>query len=435
MKDTVHFKWLSDLADAEAHLIAELVECTALDGAMLGYARRMSDDEAEGFIAELRYRISKGHSLALVGVDKGKPVFFCMMTRSAMPNCRHRAELSKGVVHPAYRGQHIIPQAFRKIVLKAESLGIEQLILDVRAGSRAHLLWQRFGFKSYGLLDDYARVGNEVYRGDFLAQPVCALRKHVFQDKPSKDRIGMIKRENFKEELRHVLHRNLTLGHPIFEELFDPMKPNLHLLRATALQGYQLTKNFLSYVEHLFFHCPLPKFKRALLINMYEEETGRLSRIDNHVVLMQNFLHAIGISDFERDAELPLPATSALINYRFDAVRDPAKYHIGAAAVMIASEGQNLETKAGEARHELFGRVYGLAEGDLRFFSVHQAEDVGHVEQGLNLVSELCTTARMQEEALFAVDHTCKLFYAMYENIYVENCRRAPGPIVLGGGR
>ncbi|SCU74270.1 hypothetical protein CNECB9_1700004 [Cupriavidus necator] len=180
MKDTVHFKWLSDLADAEAHLIAELVECTALDGAMLGYARRMSNDEAEGFIAELRYRISKGHSLALVGVDKGKPVFFCMMTRSAMPNCRHRAELSKGVVHPAYRGQHIIPQAFREIVLKAESLD---------------------------------------------------------------------------------------------------------------------------------------------------------------------------------------------------------------------------------------------------------------VEQGLNLVSELCTTARMQEEALFAVDHTCKLFYAMYENIYVENCRRAPGPIVLGGGR
>ncbi|SCB15282.1 TenA family transcriptional regulator [Cupriavidus alkaliphilus] len=245
----------------------------------------------------------------------------------------------------------------------------------------------------------------------------------------------MMKKEKLKEELRQVLHDNLTLGHPIFAALFDPNKPNLPLLKATALQGYQLTKNFLHYVEHLFFYCPVPKFKRALLINMYEEETGRLSRSDNHVALMQDFLRAIGISDVERDAEHPLPATSALINYRLDAVRDPAKYHIGAAAVMIASEGQNLETRAGEARHELFGKVYGLAEHDLRFFSVHQAEDVGHVEQGLNLVCELCTTARMQEEALFAVDHTCKLFYSMYENIYVENGQKAPGTMALGIGR
>jgi GNAT superfamily N-acetyltransferase len=186
VKDIVHLKWLSDLADAEAQIIVELVERTAFEGATLGYARRMSNDEAEQFVAELRYRLSKGDSLALVGVDEGNPVFFCMLTRSAMPNCRHRAELSKGVVHPAYRGQNIIPQAFREIVLKAEALGIEQLILDVREGSRAHLLWQRFGFKSYGVLDDYARVGGEVYRGHLLAQPVCSLRKQVFQDKPSK---------------------------------------------------------------------------------------------------------------------------------------------------------------------------------------------------------------------------------------------------------
>ncbi|SOZ97855.1 putative acetyl-transferase [Cupriavidus taiwanensis] len=182
MKNEVHLEWISALADAEAHRIVELVEGTTLEGAMLGYAERMSSGEAEAFIAELRYRIAKGDSLALVGVAGSKLVFFCMMTRSPMPNCRHRAELSKGVVHPEYRGQNIIPNAFRKIVLKAESLGIEQLIIDVREGSRAHLLWQRFGFKSYGVLDDYARVGGEAYRGHFLAQPVCALRKQVFQN-------------------------------------------------------------------------------------------------------------------------------------------------------------------------------------------------------------------------------------------------------------
>jgi pyrroloquinoline-quinone synthase len=53
---------------------------------------------------------------------------------------------------------------------------------------------------------------------------------------------------------------------------------------------------------------------------------------------------------------------------------------------------------------------------------VHQKEDVGHVEQGLNLVSALCETDQQQQEALHAVNHTCRLFYAMYENMYREYC-------------
>jgi pyrroloquinoline-quinone synthase len=237
----------------------------------------------------------------------------------------------------------------------------------------------------------------------------------------------------FKMALEQCLQRHLTLAHPIFIELMDPRRPNLPLLRHVALQGYQLTKHFLTYVEHLFFYCPLPKFKRALLINAYEEETGRLSKTDNHVVLMQNFIRALGITDAEREAARPLPATRELIEYRLAAVQDAARYHVGAAAVMIASEGQNLETRAGEARHELLGKVYGLRERDLLFFSVHQQEDVGHVEQGLNLVVALCTTAKMQREALAAVDHTCGLFYAMYENMYHAFCGRTsvPAPLAL----
>lgn len=229
-------------------------------------------------------------------------------------------------------------------------------------------------------------------------------------------------KSDFKEQLRTLLNSHLTLAHPIFVELLDPKKKDIDLLRKVALQGYQLTKHFLDYVEHLFFYCPLPKFKKGLLINVYEEETGRLSQTDNHVYLMQDFIRALGISDEERDNALPLPATQELIDYRLRAVRDRSRYHIGASAVMIASEGQNLEVKAGEARHELLGKVYGLKEKDLLFFSVHQVEDVGHVEQGLNLVSELCTTAQMQQEALQAVDHTCRLFFGMYDNMYREYC-------------
>lgn len=228
----------------------------------------------------------------------------------------------------------------------------------------------------------------------------------------------LMERNAFRDQLEQTLHHNLTLSHPLFGLLMDPDHPDIDMLRTVALQGYQLTRHFLTYIEHLFFYCPLPKHKRRLLFNMFEEETGRLSRTRNHVELMQNFLKALGITDQQRDAVVPLPATRELIDYRMAACTDPERYHIGAAAVLVASEGQNLETLGEEARHTILGRVYGLDDNDLLFFSVHQKEDVAHVSQGLDLVADLCTTETMQKEALFAVNHTCRLFYGMYEGIY-----------------
>jgi pyrroloquinoline-quinone synthase len=228
----------------------------------------------------------------------------------------------------------------------------------------------------------------------------------------------VLEKAAFRDKLEATLHERLTISHPVFAILLDEKNPDLEFLQKVALQGYQLTKNFLEYIENLFFYCPLPKHKRRLLHNMYEEETGRISMTKNHVKLMQDFIRAIGVDDARRDAVQALPATQALIDYRMDAVKDPAKYHIGAAAVTIASEGQNLETLGSESRDILFERVYGLAEKDLLFFSVHQKEDIGHVQQGLDLVADMCMDEKTQSEALFAVSHTCGLFYDMYEGIY-----------------
>jgi len=225
-------------------------------------------------------------------------------------------------------------------------------------------------------------------------------------------------RDRFREQLEETLHQKLTLSHPLFSMLLDEKRADKELLKRVALQGYQLTKNFLTYIENLFFYCPMEKHKRRLLFNMFEEETGRLSRTKNHVELMQDFIRALGISDQERDAAVALPATQELIDFRMEACTTAGRYHIGAAAVLIASEGQNLETLGEEARHTILGRVFGLKEADLLFFSVHQKEDVGHVQQGLDLVADLCTTERMQQEALESVNLTCDLFYGMYQGIY-----------------
>ncbi|KDN12090.1 pyrroloquinoline quinone biosynthesis protein PqqC [Snodgrassella communis] len=225
-------------------------------------------------------------------------------------------------------------------------------------------------------------------------------------------------KDEFKIVLRQTLESHLTLSHPLFSIIMDVDNPQLDLLKLTALQGYQLTKYFIGYVESLFFYCPLPEHKRNLLFNLFEEETGYLSKTKNHMTLMQDFLRAINISDKERDEAEPLPNTMELINYRLNACNNKNSYHIGAAAVLVASEGQNLEKIGENARHNILGKAYNLTDDDLLFFSVHQKEDVHHVNQGLDLLRDYCVTIQLQQEAIKAVDYTCQLFYNMYTGIY-----------------
>jgi pyrroloquinoline-quinone synthase len=84
---------------------------------------------------------------------------------------------------------------------------------------------------------------------------------------------------------------------------------------------------------------------------------------------------------------------------------------------MIASEGQNLEKKAGKTRDQMLPTLYGLTADDLAFFSVHAVEDVYHVADGLDLVSEICNTEQMQREAMTAINETCDRFWRFYDGI------------------
>ena len=53
------------------------------------------------------------------------------------------------------------------------------ICLDVRAGTHAAIWWQHFGFKQYGLLQDYSRVGDMRYQGLYLTQTTEELKQRL----------------------------------------------------------------------------------------------------------------------------------------------------------------------------------------------------------------------------------------------------------------
>ncbi len=179
---SVMHQWVSEFDPDTVDAIVKLVDSAAGDGGTLGYAGVMSAAEAQAFIEDLRRSVAAGGSSVLLGRVDDQPAFLAILTLNRMPNCRHRAELSKGVVHPDYRGKNYVQLGFRALVQRAEQLGIDQLVLDVREGCRAHALWQRFGFVSFGVLDDYARIDGKTHRGYFMVQSVASLRALILPD-------------------------------------------------------------------------------------------------------------------------------------------------------------------------------------------------------------------------------------------------------------
>jgi ribosomal protein S18 acetylase RimI-like enzyme len=159
--------------------IAALVNFAVSDGGTLGYARPLQPHEADSLVGALRRRVIDGEAHVLLGRSAGTPVMMAVLSLNEMHNCRHRAELSKGIVHPSFRGTRLVELALGKIVERAELLGVEQLVLDVREDSRAHRLWKRFGFATYGVLEDYARLDGTSWRGHSMVQSVASLRARL----------------------------------------------------------------------------------------------------------------------------------------------------------------------------------------------------------------------------------------------------------------
>jgi pyrroloquinoline-quinone synthase len=228
----------------------------------------------------------------------------------------------------------------------------------------------------------------------------------------------MKSKEEFAKELRSVLIDRISQDHPVILELFST--GNKNLLREMVLQGYQLTRHFAIYVGGIYYRCPIAKHRKRFAFNLFEEETGRISKTNGHLELLNRFTSAIGLSEEDLDSVDVNPETKELIDYRYRLIEDKSLYHKAVSAIMVASEGQNLEERVGESRRELVSKGFGLDIDDLIFFKVHAEEDVYHVQDGINCTVDVCDTELKQRQAIEAIHETCDRFTAHYDGIYRE---------------
>lgn len=177
---TCYFTWIDSPlpVDALGGALWRLLGASADQDAILGIDDPDNEHAQEAFLTQLKQALTSGAHL-LIGSVHGRLVVACVLKPQCLPTTCHLAELQKGIIAPEHRGQGLLTCALKQITEKARQLGVTRLLLDVRDGSPAHRLWQHWGFRSFGVLEDYAHYNGRVHAGHFMEQSVDDLAIRV----------------------------------------------------------------------------------------------------------------------------------------------------------------------------------------------------------------------------------------------------------------
>jgi ribosomal protein S18 acetylase RimI-like enzyme len=140
--------------------LARVLHACVHDGASVGFALPFGMDEARAFWRErVGAAVSSGGRILLAarGAD-GRVAGTVQLDLAAMPNQRHRAEVSKLLVHPGARRRGIA----RALMVELEALAAQHgrwlLTLDTASGDMAEPLYISLGFQVAGIIPQYAHA-------------------------------------------------------------------------------------------------------------------------------------------------------------------------------------------------------------------------------------------------------------------------------------
>lgn len=175
----VRLEWLRGIDSDQAGQLLRLMNRTLEEETTIGFPGPLDEETGSTVMQQLRADVEAGSRHLLVAIVDGSIVGQLILTPNSTPNHRHIVELTRGTIDPCFRGGGLTLLAFEEVARKCEVLGREVICLDVRAGTMAAVWWQHFGFKPYGLLPDYSRVGEKKYQGLYLTQTNAELKDRL----------------------------------------------------------------------------------------------------------------------------------------------------------------------------------------------------------------------------------------------------------------
>ena len=146
-------------ADIEARLpqLAALLQACVHDGASIGFVLPFEREDSLAFWrGNVLPAVRRGVRLLLVAEEGGQGAGAVQLDWDTNPNQRHRAEVRKLLVSPAFRRRGIARLLMRELETRARQLPCSLLTLDTRTGDHAEPLYASLGYAVAGIIPAYA---------------------------------------------------------------------------------------------------------------------------------------------------------------------------------------------------------------------------------------------------------------------------------------
>lgn len=139
--------------------LAQVLRDCVLHGASVGFLLPCPLEEAQAFWLALAPQVERGERLLYVALDAdGALSGTVQLVLGGLPNSRHRAEISKMLVHSSARRQGIAQALMEHALERARSLGCTLVVLDTCTGFPAQTMYEKLGFAVTGVVPDYAAM-------------------------------------------------------------------------------------------------------------------------------------------------------------------------------------------------------------------------------------------------------------------------------------
>lgn len=186
-------------------------------------------------------------------------------------------------------------------------------------------------------------------------------------------------------------------------------------VRGWIEQFYQVVgKDIHRIMGGFYFKCPDPAIRQEIVLNLLEEEQGKVSGTAGHPELCIRLAEALG-SSRERIQNLePLPETRALRCW-YELAMAPSTPFVDALAMGVAGEAQ---LPGAAARFtDVLEQKYGLSHAETAFWWVHEEMDREHSDGAYQALARVATTDEEQRRARSAVKGYLDLWWLFFDGL------------------
>lgn len=131
-------------------------------GASVNFILPFPFDEARAFwTGKVAVAMAGGRRRLWIARDGGRVAGCVMLDWDTPPNQAHRAEVTKLLVHPDFRGRGLSHRLMAALIEAARGMGKRLVTLDTTTGSIAEGVYARAGFVPAGSIPGFARHPSE----------------------------------------------------------------------------------------------------------------------------------------------------------------------------------------------------------------------------------------------------------------------------------